>query len=460
MRHPSPHHDSRASGALSRRAFLRGASAMGVASMALPLFSSMGYSAPSDYPKRLIVFFSGNGSIASSWTPQSSNGKLTELSPILAPLERHRAKLTVLEGIDLTCAKSSWQPKGGFHGHERGLGGILTGTHLNVGTFEAESGYANGVSLDQFLADRIRDPNALHSAQIGLATRYNSWRNRETLSYQDANKPVFHESNGRKLFSRFFGDSPDTSPLYARTQQRRQRVLDYLKDDLRRVKSQISAEDRIRLEQHEYAFTELEDMLSRPALSCRGEEPPQQLDWVDPMNMEFLCDFQFQQLAAAMACDRFRVATIQFGAGLGALKLPFVGLPDEHWHTISHEGDNNAEAQQKLVRVNTYIAERFATLLDALDAMPEGEGETLLDHSVVLWVNELGKGNVHTYDDIPIVMAGKLHGKLVTGNRHVRYGTRHTNDLLITLAHAFGFTDTTTFGIPELCSGPLTELLA
>ena len=173
--------------------------------------------------------------------------------------------------------------------------------------------------------------------------------------------------------------------------------------------------------------------------------------------MDAVSDFQIKQTVQALACDRTRVATIQFGKGLGALSLRCIGH-DDGWHTLSHEGDSNGTARRKLTELNTYIAGRFAKLLEEMKAVPEGNG-TLLDHSVVLWVNELGKGNNHEHKDVPIVMAGSLGGHFRTGGRHVRFGERNTNDLLITLCQAFGHRDVTHFGIRELCQGPLTELL-
>ena len=64
---------------------------------------------------------------------------------------------------------------------------------------------------------------------------------------------------------------------------------------------------------------------------------------------------------------------------------------------------------------HTWYAERFAELLDLLDAIPEGGG-TMLDHTLVVWTNELSTGS-HDHHDLPIVVAGAtetLHsGRLI-----------------------------------------------
>ena len=442
---------------LPRRRFLKGASALGAVSLALPLLPSMGFADSASYPMRLIVFFSGNGTVAKNWTPQSSGGRITKFSPILAPLEKHKNKLAIVEGLDLDCAQRRWQPMGGFHPHERGLGGILTGTNLNKGTFEAHSGYANGISMDQWLADRIHDPKAIHSAQVGIVTQFHHWRNRETMSYAGANKPVFYENNGSKLQAKLFGDGQASSQVFRQIQERRLSVMDYLKEDLARTKARVSAQDALRLEEHAEKIHTLEKEVRMPPAQCTSEPPGSGLAWDKSDQVVSNSNFKFKQIATALACDRTRVVTMQYGAGLGAVSMRHLGISTT-WHHLSHRGDSQESSQMALTKINTHIAERFAALLTELDSVKEGSG-TLLDHCLVLWVNELGKGNNHNYADVPIVIAGGLHGKFKTGGQHFKFGSRSTNDLLLTIAHAFGYQDLKTFGNKELCTGRINELV-
>jgi len=429
--------------------------------MAMPLLPSLAAAnETSAFPKRLIVFMSGNGTIAPNWTPQSANGRLVGMSTILEPLARHMSDITVIEGLDLEVGKRSYQPKGGFHAHERGLGGILTGRPLNIGNMEAESGFAQGISVDQEIANTLMGQTTRHSVQVGLISKRhsNGWDNRDTMVYAGDKQPLYHESDGRQLFNRLFGESLSSQQAYERVRQRRTSVLDYLKDDLARVEGKVSAEDRQRLQQHNTTFRDLETQLQSGPLACNPSGDPSSIsNWRDENNMSSIAAFQLKMLVQAMACDVTRVATIQFGRGLGGLSTRFLGF-NESWHALSHEGDSNADAQNKLTQMNRYIAERFAVLLDELKAVPEGDG-TMLDNSVVLWVNELGKGNQHLFDDIPIVMAGSCQGFFKPGGRHLTFGHRPTNDLLITLCHAFGHMRDE-FGVRELCSGPITELIA
>ena len=83
---------------LSRRAFLRGTGGVAVG---LPWLGAMrrAHAQEGDVPKRFVVVFTANGTIPWEWEPQGGETDFT-FGRILAPLERHREKLLVLQGID------------------------------------------------------------------------------------------------------------------------------------------------------------------------------------------------------------------------------------------------------------------------------------------------------------------------------------------------------------------------
>ena len=81
---------------------------------------------------------------------------------------------------------------------------------------------------------------------------------------------------------------------------------------------------------------------------------------------------------------------------------------------------------------------------------------SLLDNTLIVWTNELGKGNSHTLDNIPFVLVGGgLDFKM---GRNVKYNKTAHNRLLLSLAHGFGHR-ITKFGNPDFCGdGPLDRL--
>jgi hypothetical protein len=132
---------------------------------------------------------------------------------------------------------------------------------------------------------------------------------------------------------------------------------------------------------------------------------------------------------------------------------------NEEHHELSHAGDNDTATTEKLVKINVWHSEQLKYMLDALSAAKEPDGSSMLDSSLILWGNELGAGNTHTYKNIPWVIAGSAGGALRTG-RQINYKDQPHNNLLVSVCNAMGFDDVKTFGIPGVCTGPLMGLTA
>ncbi|MEZ4464304.1 MAG: hypothetical protein R3F43_07260 [bacterium] len=103
----------------------------------------------------------------------------------------------------------------------------------------------------------------------------------------------------------------------------------------------------------------------------------------------------------------------------------------------------------------TWYAGQYAALLRRLDAVPEGDG-TLLDNTLVLWVNELSRGNTHSHQDMPFILAGGKNLGLDTG-RFLRFNGASHNDLLVSIANLMEV-PIPTFGDARFCTGPLVGL--
>ena len=95
-------------------------------------------------------------------------------------------------------------------------------------------------------------------------------------------------------------------------------------------------------------------------------------------------------------------------------------------------------------------------MLDALKNTKEADGSSMLDNTLVLWVNELARGNAHSHDKMPYVLAGGAAGALRTGRFLTYKGTPH-NNLLVSCMNLMGVPGTT-FGDPTFCTGPLANL--
>jgi hypothetical protein len=151
-------------------------------------------------------------------------------------------------------------------------------------------------------------------------------------------------------------------------------------------------------------------------------------------------------LVVAWQSDMTRVASFMLGREGSNRAYPEIGIPDGH-HSISHhQGD--PEKLDKLLKIDALHVSTHAYLLKKLQETPDGDG-SLLDHSLVLFGSSLSESNLHTHDDLPIVLAGSANGQ-IKGNRHLVYPSQtQLNNLLLNMfdaadvPHVTGFGDST-----------------
>ena len=165
---------------------------------------------------------------------------------------------------------------------------------------------------------------------------------------------------------------------------------------------------------------------------------------------------QIDNMFMTLACDQSRLAHLIWNGETSQQTFPWLGINNPH-HDMSHRDGNKATAD-KLTKVNRWYAEQVAYFLGKLDGVMEANGKTMLDNSLVIWLNGLGDGNNHTRKNTPYVLAGSAGGYFNTG-RYLQFSNNH-NDLLVSILHAMGLRDEKTFGDPKYCTGPLPGLTA
>ena len=436
---------------LHRRTFLRGLGA----TVALPMLQSVNaYGQSGTYPKRLLIMFSANGTVPARWIPSGGETDFV-LSEILQPLAPHRDKLLILEGVDMVSARN-----GIGDGHQKGMGHMLTGTELLPGPFQGgggagTAGYAGGISVDQHIANQVGSGDSFKSLELGVQCGgSNNW---SRMSYDGPDNPVPPEINPYNAFDRLFADLGSDPFGLARIRAQRQSVLDFVKDDFNSIRNKVASSDLARIDAHFDAIRSIEGRLASGndfGVACEAPDMGAAIDPNNNDNFPVVGKLMMDMVVMAFACNLTKVASIQFSRSVSGTRFPFAGVDDRH-HDLSHEGDANATAVDKLVAINRWYAEQFAYLCEQMKAIPEGDG-TMLDNTVIVWCNELGKGNSHTRNNVPYVMAGSGGGHFRTG-RFLQYNDDPHNNLLVSLCNAMGV-QTNTFGNPAYCTGPLAGL--
>jgi len=432
--------------ATSRREFLK---TMGLSTAALPFMlnlPSLAFANQRARKQRLVVMFSPNGTVPNAFWPDEEGAEFT-LKEILQPLAPFKDRLLTLHGV---CDRV----RGDGDNHMRGIGCLLTGSELFPGNIQGGShtpaGWASGISIDQELKNFLQANPATRtrfgSLELGVMVpdRADTWTR---MCYAAANQPIAPIDDPYQLFAKLYGKQKDRETLAS--------VLDDLTDDLKKLSSAVNAADRRLLDEHATFVREMEQELKASAESHLNHAVPELEPGIKEQNENLpqLSKMQIDLLVNGFANDFARVGTLQFTNSVGQAKMKWVGVEQGH-HELSHEPDSNESAQEKLRKINTWFCEQLAYLAQRLADTPEPGGEgSLLDNTLLVWTNELGKGNSHTLDDIPWVLVG--NGLDFQMGRSLKFKKAPHNRLLLSLAHGFGH-QLTKFGNPDFCGdGPL-----
>jgi hypothetical protein len=452
----------------TRRNLLRGGLA---ATAAVPLLDARRVAGQTGSPTRLVVFMTPNGTRNAMFWPTGSETNFT-LGALAAPLEAFKSKLVFARGIRLNDSLQNGA-LGGTLGseHARGTGGLLTARPLNSGTeFESfgntTSGWGSGQSIDQYLVDRLNPMTTFKSLQLGVHVRDTEVRAR--ISYRASNQPIPPRENPSDVFSALFGGMTGTPGMpdatAARLRAQRQSVFDLTRAETERLKGIVGADDRLKLDAHLTAMREVEERLTAmggggtgPGTSSCVAPAMQPVDLnVDDQYLQ-AGKLQMDLAAAALACDQTRIVTLQWSYSESEHLFQFLNISGNH-HAISHDFASSGTNYTAYNRIQTWYAEQLAYFLGKLDSYQEGDA-TLLDNTLLLWATEIGESTQHDLGLMPYVFAGSAGGKIRTG-RFIDYGTmRHDNNkMLVSMAHAMGAEDLTSFGDASGGTGPLPAL--
>ena len=438
-------------GRLRRRSFLAGAGLSVAATPFIPLLEPESHAGGGGPPLRLLLVFSPNGTIHENWAPTGTETDFT-LSQILMPLEEnHHDNIVVIDGIDFNAGGAGNNHMAGPSRFAAGSG-LLEGSEFTGGG-DALSGWGAGKSIDQEYADVAGQETPFASLELGV--RVTSANPRTRMAYAGPNQPIAPEVDPYAVFDRLFIEFTQSAEEVAAIRARRGSIIDVVKAQTDALHQEVGQADRLKIEAHLGGLREIEERLSGDLGTC---DVPSLGDPIDPLstdNYEAVSRLQIDLMVMAMACDLTRAATFMWNGSTSGQTFPWLGITTGH-HDISHEGDSNEQAIDELTTIHTWYTGEFAYLLDRLAEVPEGDG-SMLDHTIVLWGNELGRGNSHSRTTVPMVLAGGAAAGIQTG-RYLRYqdGVAH-NRLLVSILNMLGV-DVDTWGTNDNGTGGLVGL--
>jgi len=466
----------------------------------MPFIPTSAHASPAAI-RRLITFTMPLTNYRRDWSnngtgvPFANGAALPSLQgPLLSPLDPHRAKLAILDGVDVTASNPMYgtqpQPTGApINGSSHFvLPAIWTGTPQRATTPQSFSdilpGYAHiqtpdlqatGWSIDQAVHARFHQSNPqLQSLQLNAHGPLNGFTTGlNCVSFGAPAMPgglapaLYPKYDPQVVFDQLFG-AYQTAPTDPRT-LRRGSVLDVVLARMARLRAQLPTEDRVHLEQHQQGIADLEARLkANAAAACTPPAPfasvSLQQSIADPRENARL---MFELVRLAFECDLVRCVSFLCGNEATVVipqnwdrTLPAAPNPnDNSLHELSHRTDTDPYAAQAMQAYGRSMVACLADLVSTLE-----KGSNTMDSTVIAASGTLYHSNEHSTRIPPTyVLAGAQTA--IRTNQYLRfsatlnevYGTRtgahvdrqgaiDNNRLLTTLGQAMGLSDMTTFG--------------
>ena len=384
---------------IDRRTFLRGAAG---AVLPLPFLNAMARSTRANErqapPLRFVALFKPNGVHPPSWNIEGGAERDFRLSPMMAPLERHRDDLLFVDNMGAS----------GFSSHPAAAQRFLSGRVAN--------GAGGMASVDQLIADAVSPGTAHRSLELTTEGLFTQNVQCSYISYNAQGRPVPRESDPQLVFDRLFRN-PLSNP-----EQRREMssILDRAGEHARSLLRQVGREDRETIDQYLTVLRQTEQRIqtlatSEPALLHVGslERPPV------ARNLHEQTEIMLDLIALALWTDSTRCVTYMLGNDNSRLIFDFLGVKKEH-HYLSHYFRNFSRANlEDLYKICLWHTSKFDYLLTRMKSYQDAHGR-LLDHSLVLYGSGMGESDAHTAQRIPTILAGGAGGRVKTG-RYIRH---------------------------------------
>jgi hypothetical protein len=444
---------------LDRRTFMKTMAGIGAASQFTGLFQDLWAADAPAGNLRFCVLSNPNGYAPKYWRPRAADGVSAAMErgwtlnfpdSSLAPLEKHKDSLVVIEGLDLTTDTAN---PAFYTGGHNSLS-MLTGMHPQGAESTPAQYKASNQSIDYFLAKLLNTP-----AFLFKPTGYSGAAN--TIgSFRPDGSGVTAEFDLKKSLANWFGSigAGMADPKAAARRNAQQAVVDYLGGEAKRLRPRLAGPERAKLDAHLDALGGLSQRITavtsvacaKPASAPDGNSPPAGDKYI-PVVLEFT--------AQILACNLTRVVNVPVDP-INSGRAPWLSGKDPAFSTATIHNDiahsyrpDDDKSQRLLSTVHNWYAQQVAYFIDLLKAIPEGNG-TAYDNTIILWINELGDPARHMHTNVPFLLAGG-GGKYAKG-RYLQYGLgledRNPSDphtpLLTSLANQFG-ANLTVFGDPR-----------
>lgn len=413
--------------------------------------------------RRFVLFRSAHGFDPYLWEPRSGPSDMLsadDFNPVMAPLKHYRQDMLFVGGTYNPCNP-------GLHNNGHATWRVVQTENRNSSPKGPNSSDI-WTEIPQLNGENAPEFRSVVGSYL---------QNRDSTPYgrvefTNAQSSKEQPRNPLTVFNRYFSDSGDANPTEAAKEAGRSRVLNAVRADAQALSARLAPAERAKLERYLSGLEQVERRLGAETVSCDIQSPEGFADdefagkrgsfrpdfanaYADMIPFVFECGL-------ASFADYFLTAgrlNYDFLIEDGAFEHLATSAPD--YHNVQHAAGNNdasvkAAGIDGVKAINTWQNQQMARVLDALDAVPEGDG-TMLDRTLVLFHNDAGYRHHNGSDDVPCWML--CRDSAIRTNRYLRYPNKERciSDLFVSVMQTVGMPDEV-FGDPSLCQGPLPEV--
>jgi hypothetical protein len=245
------------------------------------------------------------------------------------------------------------------------------------------------------------------------------------------------------LFAKFFlnGSPAEIRREVARIDEGRS-ILDRLTEKSRRLKADLPASDREKLDQYFTSVRELEQQLNNNRAFALQPKPNPGVSPIQdpgPGEQTRRLSLLLEVSRLAMQADLTRAVAIHFG---GTTKTPSDPTASFAHHDLTHHGQS-PEKLERLTLLEMDLIREWGRFLTRLKQSPDGAGSQL-QSTIALLGSAMGNANTHSNVNLPLLLAG---GRFKHG-QHLAFDPEHAPplcDLYLQILHETGAT-AETFG--------------
>jgi len=413
-----------------RRALLKTFAASGISKALIsssPLVAGMLYSRHADAqsdgtPNKSVVIYVPGGAIHDFWAP-TGEGANMQLGSMSAGYEDVKTECNFLRNMTHTS---------GGHG--------LTQLILSSGF--------TGDSYDVAMGQALGPDRPFQYINLGVHSNGHG-----TLTRQ-GNSAVPFQDNPFNAFNLFFGEGASMGGNGG--QDATTSVLDAHAAAANAIRTKLAGYEVERVDQHLDAISDTQRRLAD--LSSNSDGGGSVGCAAAPNASEFALNFenftrqaelQADIIVAALSCGLTSSASLAFGNHQSEFSLPglnFTGL----YHNSIHGGSNGQANYPFYVEMRARLGEYSAYVIDRLRA------QGILDSTVVVETTDMGHADLHSRDDVPMMIAGGgsaiNRGTSIVGTKPSNGQPSNQQDLLHTAAQACGVD----IGFGEIIPGVLS----